>query len=202
MAELIIPPGYAHLAWRVVNNTVGHTCIFTIGAKLAPGIWTGAMRTELYNDVSAALAPMWDPAVTMTGFHALIGNDGPPMAADVTGGVTGTLGTTTMAPPNVSYLAKKVTAFAGRSFRGRLYLPFVDATFLSENGRISGTTLSRFGTAMVGLQNAALSSAGGGLDGWYLLHRAGTPGGAEGPTLITDILSTNVVATQRRRLER
>lgn len=202
MAALIIPPGYTQLAFRVSNSTVGHLCVFTLGAKLATGTWSSTQRAELMTDVRAALAPMYDFNIHFLGFHALVGNDGPPLAHDVTTDLTGSAGAFTAASPNVTYLLKKTTGFAGRSFRGRCYLPFVNTSELDENGRISGTVLSRFQTAATALMAAADSVAGGGLDGWYLLHRAGSPGASEGPTLVTDFGASNVVATQRRRLER
>jgi hypothetical protein len=202
MPDLIIPPGYVQLAFKIQNSTVGHTCIWTCGGKLAGSGWSGAQQAELFLDVSNALRPMYDSNVHFLGFHGLIGNDGPPLAADVQADVTGTAGAMTTASPNVTYLMKKVTLFAGKAFRGRGYLPFVNSGELDEAGRISGTVLSRFQTACSELLDASLSVSGGGLNGWYLLHREGSAGAAEGPTLITNFSASNVVATQRRRLER
>lgn len=202
MANLIIPPGFAHIAFKMTNVTVGHTCFFTIGAKLAGSTWPVSEQGALNVDVHAALAPMYDFNVHFLGFRALIGNDGPPMSGEVVGDLTGSAGAMTTASPNVTYLLKKTTDFAGRSFRGRAYLPFVNTGELDENGRISGTVLTKFQTAATALMAAGQTVAGGGLNGWYLLHRTGSAGAGEGPTLITNLSASNVVATQRRRLER
>lgn len=202
MANLIIPPGYAQCAFRVSNATVGHVCVWTVGVKLAGSSWSQIQQANFFSDVSDALKPLWDSNVTQTGFHALIGNDGPPLSADVSAAVIGTSGAMITASPNVTYLLRKITGFAGRAFRGRAYLPFVNSGELDENGRLSGTVLTRFQTASVALLAAGASIAGGGVDGYYLLHRVGSAGAGEGPTLVTDFQASNVVATQRKRLER
>lgn len=202
MAELIIPPGYAQCAFKVANTTVGHQCIWTCGVSLSTSPWTQAEADAFFTEVSDALKPLWDSNVHQLGFHALVGNDGPALAVDVIDDVSGTSGAMTTASPNVTYLLKKQTLFAGRSFRGRAYLPFVNTGELDENGRISGTVLTRFQTAASNLWDAALVGGSTGTTGWALLHREGTPGADEGPQAIVSFGASNVVATQRRRLER
>lgn len=199
---LIIPPGYVHMSWKVTASAVGHVCMFTMGAKLASSDWTSTQRTELYNDVTTALRPLWDGQVVINGYHALVGSDGPPTVWDVSGSVTGSQTLITQMPPNVSYLLQKKTGFGGKQYRGRLFLPFVDSTNTSEGGVLVGTHLTRLQAVVTPLLAAANTSSGGGLDGWYLLHRASNTGAAPAPTLITDLVASSYVATQRRRLVR
>jgi hypothetical protein len=152
--------------------------------------------------VSDSLKPLWDSQVVQTGFHALIGNDGPPMALDVTGSVAGTASTGTMLPPNVTMLFKKSTNFAGRAYRGRMYLPFVEGTYVSEAGVIASTLYTKMQTAGPLLFNATGTGSTTGVTSWYLLHRAEPGDTPPLPTQLNGILATDRVATQRRRLER
>ena len=201
-AQIVIPPGYAHLSFFVTNATVGHRCVWTIGAKLNG---TGLAPTQgalLFTHVSDALKPLWDNQVVQTGFHALIGNDGPPFALDVTGSVAGTSSTGTMLPPNVSMLFKKGTLYAGRAYRGRIYLPFVEGTYVNEAGVVQSTLLTKMVTAAAALLAAPATSTLTGVDNWALLHRAEVGATPPPPTLLTTIQATDRVATQRRRLER
>jgi len=201
MANLHIPGGFAQLAFRVSNATVGHQCFFTLGVDIDPG-WTQLEQDQLFTDVATALKPLWDSNVVMTGFHGLIGSDGgPPLVAEVTGSVAGTAGPKSMAPPNVTFLVKKVTPFAGRRFRGRLYLPFVSSTALDENGRLLTGDFTALQTAATALY-AVAGKVGNGINNWMLLHTATGVATTETPTLITRFSAENVVATQRRRLER
>lgn len=201
-AELSIPPGFAQLAFGVTNGTVGHKCVFTLGAKLVGSGISPAQGTALQTAVAAALAPIWDSNVFLTGFHALIGNDGPFMGLDITSNTPGSATTQQTAPPNVTYLVKKTTAFAGRAYRGRLYLPFVDNISISEAGAISGPTLTRLTTAAAALFTAPGTGSSTGVSGWVLLHRTEAGVTPPAPTDITSFQATSMVATQRRRLER
>jgi hypothetical protein len=201
-AQLSIPPGFAQFSFFVTNATVGHRCVWTIGGKLAGSGLTPAQGSALFVAVSGALNPIWDSQVIQTGFHALIGNDGPPMALDVPGSVAGSATTLQMLPPNVTYLLKKGTAFAGRAYRGRLYLPFVDNGAVSEAGVVSGARYTALTLAATNLFAAPGTGSTTGVTGWWLLHRAEPNTTPPAPTQLTAISATNMVATQRRRLER
>jgi hypothetical protein len=200
--QLVIPPGYAQFSFFVTNATVGHRCVWSIGGKLNGSGLAPTQGALLFTHVSDALKPLWDSQVVQTGFHALIGNDGPPFALDVTGSVPGTASTGTMLPPNVTMLFKKGTLFAGRAYRGRAYLPFVEGTYVNEAGVIQSTLLTKMVTAAAALLAAPSTSSLTGVDNWALLHRAEEGATAPPPTSIMTIQATDRVATQRRRLER
>lgn len=201
-SQLVIPPGHAQFAFKVVNNTVGHVCVWTIGAQLTGGGMTTVQGQNLFLKVSAALQPLWDNTITQTGFHALIGNDGPPMALDITGSVTGTLSSIQTLPPNVSYLLKKTTSFAGRAYRGRIFLPFVESGNTNEGGTLVGSHFTRLDIAATALFNVPTTGTDDGLSNWVLLHRAEGAETPPAPTSLTSIQASDKVATQRRRLER
>lgn len=202
IGDLSIPPGYAQMNWHVTEATVGHRCEWTIGVQLVSGTWTPTQGTAFFVAVTGALVPIWDPNVHQIGFHALIGSDGPFSALDITGDVIGSSTSFNAAPPNVTYLVKKTTAFAGRQYRGRLYWPFVNTNELLENGTFTGTTLTRLTTACVNLYAAPGTGSTTGVQGWVLLHRETAAGAAPAPTPITSFQPSSTVATQRRRLER
>lgn len=201
-SQLVVPPGFAHFSFIVTNATVGHRCIWTIGGKLAGSGLSPTQGAALMTSVGTALKPLWDSNVVQLGFHALIGNDGPPMALDVTDSIAGTSSTGTMLPPNVCMLFKKSTAFAGRAYRGRIYLPFVEGTYVGENGVIASTLLTKMATASQQLFLAPGTGSTTGVTAWYLLHRAEPGTTPPLPTQLNNIAATSLVATQRRRLDR
>ena len=115
-------------------------------------------------------------------------NDTGPVGTDAAGTAGGVAATS--APPNTAYLVSKRTALGGRANRGRLYLPGVDEADVSAQGT--------FGTT-------ALQAA---VDQWLtdqdtnqlpmvILHND-----VGSPTPVTQLIVSNRVATQRRRLRR
>lgn len=94
------------------------------------------------------------------------------------------------APPQVATLFRKVTAQAGRAFRGRMYLPASPSP--NEDGTYPGATVTTLNGRAATFFNA-LATAG--LD-MVLLHS--DP--AISPTPVTSLVLVNLVATQRRRV--
>jgi hypothetical protein len=201
LGDLILPPGYATCTFKVREAEVGHVCNWTAGVKLNAGTWSQDQGNAFFVAVSGALLPLWPPSVHQIGFHALIGSDGPGAALDVAGDVVGT-GTSfiSLAPPNVTFLIKKTTAFAGRAYRGRLFLPFVGENFVSNGGVIGSSLITAFNTATAALFAAPDAITDHGVDSWALIHREGKAGSAPQPTVITAFGAQTLVATQRRRL--
>lgn len=118
-------------------------------------------------------------------------------------GPSGTSGSPTLgpanvevAPPNTAYLITKTTAFGGRAGKGRVFLPGVPESVVSQTGAISTGTVS------------ALTAAFQAFDGLlvaadlppYLLHGVGSP--ITSPSRITSWVCSSIAATQRRRMRR
>jgi hypothetical protein len=99
---------------------------------------------------------------------------------------------TSAAPPQVTYLLQKITGFAGRKNRGRMYLPGVSETHVGPNGQITGAKL----TELAGLAAAALSNWATNGAELVILHT--DP--ADTPRPVVELSPSTLSATQRRRL--
>ena len=93
--------------------------------------------------------------------------------------------------PNVALLVRKNTAFAGRSARGRWYLPFINESDVDGNGAIG----SSFRGGVTGLMTTMLSDLDGGPGPLVLLHADGST-----PFNVLSMAAQPLAATQRRRL--
>src|SRR5262245_23543879 len=113
-------------------------------------------------------------------------------ASNVTGGILGNA-----APPQTCGLVSFTTAFAGRDFRGRIYIPFPGAADVSSTGQPISTYLSR----LISLGNAVVApltvtNAGNSVDMEACIYHRKTPGN---PTTINGVIARLGYATQRRR---
>lgn len=95
-------------------------------------------------------------------------------------------------PPQVCYLLQKVTGFAGRKNRGRMYLPGVAEPSVAASGQV---TIGKL-TELAALAAAALSNWGTNGADLVILHT--DP--ADTPRPVVEMPPSNRVATQRRRL--
>lgn len=197
MAQLVIPPGFGHLALSLTNALGSKTCIITDGFKVASSPYTQTNAGQLGTDLRTALMPLFDTSWTIGPLSILVGNDGPKFRFDATSTNAGTRTAQAQPPPQVSLLIKKTTGFAGRKFRGRAYWPYGGpVTTLDEQGKIIGGEATIVNTAVTAW-TAALNSVGGNTAGQFLLHSDATP-----PTAVISFSRENVCATQRRRLNR
>jgi hypothetical protein len=101
--------------------TITYACEDTDGVG-NPQIIADALQTNFYG----TLAGQIDTAVTIGPTEVLLGDGSDTPGAAESAGINSGVGTNSAAspPPNVALLVKKVTQFAGRANRGRLYLPW------------------------------------------------------------------------------
>jgi hypothetical protein len=201
MADLVIPTGYGLWQFEMTHATIAHKAICTLGFKVATPPYTQAQAASALAAWALAVKPIHDSEVTYSRVVALIGNDGPLIRYESLGVVTGTRTTQVIAPPNVTYLLKKTTAFAGRRFRGRMYLPFVSTINLAQTGQLNSTELTLLGTLTAAIQSG-LVAAGPNASELDILHAESPLSSLPSPTPVTNVFAETVVATQRRRLER
>lgn len=97
-----------------------------------------------------------------------------------------------VAPPQVSVLVQKSTGLAGRSKRGRMYIPAIVETQIDDGGNIIAANL----TGMQNAMDAFLADLATNGVTMYLLH----DDPLESATLVTALNVAPKVATQRRRL--
>lgn len=202
MANVTIPPGYGQWTFETQHVGIQHTAVTTLGFKVATPPYTQAQCTSAGNAWVAAMTLLWDAEVTMSRVIANIGNDGPPIRFETGLSVVGTRATVSVLPPQVSYLIRKSTAFGGRRYRGRMYIPFVAGTDIgiAQTGALvpAGVTLLQ-ARATALLTN--LVAAGPNASELSVLHAPGLTS-EPSPTTITALSADDFVATQRRRLVR
>lgn len=93
-----------------------------------------------------------------------------------------------MSPPNVAYLAKKVSGFIGRANAGRIYIPGVTETHINDVGILDSTKFENLQDALNGLISDLQ-------DALTAMHVNMTT-----PVLVNQLALEDQVATQRRRL--
>jgi len=201
MADLVIPPGFGLWTFSLQHAGISHTALVTMGFSVAAPPYTQANNDAAALAFGAAIQPLYDSEVTLTRTVALIGNDGPQIRFESASSIAGTRSSQDITPPQTTYLLRKSTAFAGRRFRGRMYMPFVSELGTSQTGQLTGaelTILSARATAIA----AGLVGGATGSGGLYLLHSESSLSATPAPTAITALTAQAFVATQRRRLRR
>lgn len=192
---LVIPPGYAQVAYRFLLANDPEEIITTLGVDtdVFPGNLTGATAlrdkwTETWGAVGRSAS------YTFRGVYLRVGQDGgPPVVVQVDSLSVGT-GSQVPPPQNCALLVKKQTASGGRANRGRMYLPPypIGEGDITANGVIADGQV----TTLQGVINTWLNEVGA----YVVLHDSESP--VTTPTPITSFILDRVIATQRRRLRR
>jgi len=201
MADLEIPVGYGLWQFSMTHATIAHVAVTTVGFKVATPPYTQGQLVSALAAWATALQPLHDAEIVYNKAVALIGNDGPALRYETTGTTAGSRSTQVILPPNNTYLIKKTTAFAGRRFRGRMYIPYVSTNGVTQTGSLQSAEQ----TILVARASAiltALVAAGPNASELSLLHAESALSATPSPTPVAALTAEAVVATQRRRLER
>lgn len=170
----------------------------TLAGEIAATPWSQADTDTLYSEMVGAVEGLYDSEWTFPQLTVLAGNDGPALRFVTTGNEAGTRSTVTSPPPNVAYLLRKNTSFAGRRYRGRMFLPGSSNGGIQQGGILSGAEFTLVDAAAGALDNVFQGVGSANLSQPVLLH-------SEAPTTPTPVTSLSaelIVATQRRRLVR
>lgn len=203
MAEIVIPPGYVALYLHCTTTGAQHDSIMSLGGKVEAAPFTSANTNSCYTEWVNAIKAQHPATIQYPRLVALVGNDGPLIRYEVTGATVGTRVATMLCPPQVAGVTKKITAFGGRQYRGRLYFPGVAEAQVGDDGKWVAGELTAWQTAWNNVLINLVSVAGCNLSELSLLHAP--PAGGGSPPLPTPVLSLGVgswVGTQRRRLVR
>src|SRR6476660_4846863 len=202
MADLVIPPGYGLFQLQLHHATIAHTAVCTFGFQIASPPFTQGQNDTCLADFRSALLSLYDSEVTFARLSTLVGNDGPLMRVESAGTGNGTRASVTIASPSVTYLVKRTTGFAGRRYRGRCYLPFVNAGGVTQTGQLSGAELTLLTSAVAALTTNIVGVPATNVSAWALLHSTSPLSSTPPPTVVTATTAEPIVATQRRRLQR
>lgn len=200
MADLEIPVGYGLWLFYFQHTGIQHTAVSSVGFEVATPPYTQSQLQSALSGWRTALQPLYDNEVKFARAVALIGNDGPAIRYEATGTTLGTRTASQVAPPNVTYLIRKTTQFAGRRYRGRMYLPYVYNAGIQQTGELTSTEQTALSTAVTAL-STQLIAAGPNAASFRLLHASSPKSATPAPTTCT-LFADDFVATQRRRLER
>lgn len=186
------PTGTGIIAIKYAQTGRINPFVVTHGFEDDAALTPNAIATNIVNAwVSGFTAAKCLVGYQLVGGHVLINRAGALRSGDDVRSVAGTVNTTSSTPA-VTGLIKKGTTFAGKRFRGRMYLPcaFIAEANVDNAGFIDAATLASLQTAATTAFNAfnALTTLP------ELLHRDGS--GAVG---VTSWTVENMVATQRRR---
>lgn len=199
---VLIPDGYAQVTYnwqhneseRVWSTVIGvaHESVGAVAvADTALGAWNNHLQEFQDNSlvlvsVSARMGPSGGP------------DPGPTVELPV--GVAGGAGMNG-AIYNSAMLVRKLSAFGGRSNRGRNYWPgFLSETQVDEVGRIDEAVVDGMQTAFTSWAGALGSgnSGGGALTPLVILHDESAP--TTIPRLVVAISVERLIGTQRRRI--
>jgi len=144
-----IDAGLVLVNQKITHSAVGHTAEVTYALFPSAGATAQQCADEAQTEFVAAWQGLLDNNATILPNTILLG-DGSNVPAFAVGSGASAIGTNVFAgtPPNTAILIKKLTAFAGKKNRGRLYMPFMSpAADVSENGTVDPTWLAAIQTA-------------------------------------------------------
>ena len=192
-----IPLGYAQYVARILTPA-NKVATFTIGGSIV----FGADLQDAVNFADDATRDVWNPLTDsgytwQPGFMYEQTGTGLSLAVSTLGTLAGAASSNS-APTNCSYILRKRTAFVGKSFRGRCYLPIgVGEGNVDEGGRLTAGTMSTYQTALNSWFNRMTNAANQPFSDAYLFR-------SESPeaVAITSMDLAPIIGTQRRRLVR
>jgi len=192
---MIIPVGFAQIAWGMSLTGDQEPMVCTMGAEITLGgpflqAEADAIHAAWGDNILPVTASDYSLVVTKIRYNLgagiqVIEATGPVASA---GGFSG-------APPNVSWLARKRSSLSGVKHRGRMYVPGVVESGVTNTGHVIPGTLAVYQAALDGLLADLLASVR--VNKLVILHSDVTA-----PTEIISLTADTLVATQRGRLRR
>lgn len=193
---VVIPPGFAEVGIEMRNSADPDPWYCTFGvdrsasvtgpigdAQLIYGYWMDTFGGNLHT------------STTISGVRMRVGQDGgDPLIVFFAGSETGD-STASMLPQNCALLVTKTTNLGGRKGKGRFYVPniLVEGS-VSQTGFIDSSAF----TAMQTISTQFFEALESFTLPMVLLHNEYTP--QPEPTLVTSLVPSDLIATQRRRL--
>lgn len=197
---LIIPPGFAQIAYELRLAGDSELIVTTIGLDL--GVAGASQIADLaFQAFALEVMPGVSNQLTLERATAYVGQDGaPPDVYDSTLTQVVGAGASGMLPQNCALLVRKRTDLAGRRGRGRMYVPGLDETGVTANGTLTAGTLAAWQALFTGFYERLTDGVDQAATPPVVLHRSEGIGPEPLPTPITTLLVDGRIATQRRRL--
>lgn len=193
------PPGYGIWAISISTTGSGHTSVVTCGFQNNNPYTASQSNSQLRSAMNATSSP-WLSLGIATGFNVIstyvLINTGAGLYVDTN--VTTINGARAGSPPsiNVAEVVQKRTIYAGRQFRGRMFVPpfGVDEADISIAGVISTATARS--VKWTAFYNALVTNN----IPPYLIHDAPKSGVTPPPTPITGFATTQLIGSIKRRI--
>lgn len=185
-----IPEGYAQCVAHMSSTLASGEVICTFGMT-TPVV--GQLVADGIRDVwSDTVMPVVSASIKFERMEVRFGADGG--GSLVYESVANLLGTQSaaIAPINCSNLVQKRSSSAGRTNRGRMFLPGVLEASVGGDGLLTGPRLAQLQTAMSAFLVNLNEDAGGVM---VVLHNS-----AQAPTVVTSMIVAPKIATQRQRM--
>jgi hypothetical protein len=196
LMPLTVQDGYAnlHLQFNIPGDPEPMSTALGIQFDGSPsGGEKGVISINALDAAHAALAGCVSSDYTLgPGFVDIGVTAGPNFTVEGDTVIDGASGADAL-PQNCSYLAKKVTLTGGRHGRGRMYIPGVPRSGVTDLGTLDSTLQGDFDDALTAMITNVLAVDG--VQGLILFHE-----NSDDPSDIYNILGEHVIATQRRRL--
>lgn len=193
---VVIPLNEAQIGLEFACSGIVRPMVITFGVRPdTPGTPATTIATairDLYIGSTLGTAAAFSSAYTWRGVRVqkqtTAGIESAFLATNVVGSVL-----PNVMPPNVAVLISKNSGLGGRDNRGRMYWPPMafNETVISNAGVISTAELNAEQTKWTNLFTAMLA----GDYPMVIFHSDGSPS-----TLVSGVVLSNIVATQRRRL--
>lgn len=211
--DMIIPNGFGQVTFIYGGSGVPTGAVNTFGFNNGAGDTPSAAATEFANEWGNLVMPSLVQNVDLVGTLVKLGpnNTGPSALVGISHNGEDL---SAQAPPNVAYLVNKITGLGGRRGRGRVFLPGVDETVVTQGGFVDAAKVTQIQN---GLDQFVLNMAAHNL-GLVVLHSPakiwtlvnGRPRQIDDPnapapplpSAITSLQVSAQVATQRRRVRR
>lgn len=187
-------PGYVEVS-AFYTNLSGHECQNAVGYSCDGD--PGQIGADAASDWLAAVYKLQITAGSFwRGVKLTVGNDGPPteyVSSSSAGAGTPTGDTEQL---TVQGLIHKSTGFAGRKYRGRMYIPDILDSQCDSVGNLNSSALAK----LQAIADAWMDL--GSSDAQFLLPQILHANGLTAPTEVLAMTVEGKIATQRRRYKR
>lgn len=189
---MIIPAGFAQVNMKFTGADAPRGAQVTYGVDASTVTDPADIAGVVIAEYTAHLRAFQSTGISLGSVLVKVGPNATGPEAEVPAGIPGTAAADAVSP-NVAGLATKLTAGGGRKSKGRIFWPGLVETWVNGDGSIDPTAHA----SLVGAFNDWFDASATDNIPMYLLHTDATA-----PTILTALLFTTKVATQRRRLRK
>jgi hypothetical protein len=200
---MVTPSGHASVieSLRLVGDAVDHAVTFGIKINEAAPPTTAELLEVLGSAFNTHVMATMPSQYTHVNTHlewSVLAPPAPQLIGDRPSDTAGTNPLGNLIPQNSAYLVRKNTALGGRRNRGRMYLPGVPESLVSDAGVLTPVRVTEVTNALEAWRAALVASVA--IEEMVILHATSLLSPTPAPTPVTSLVCQPLIATQRRRL--